>query len=140
MLIYILIQSFTSQLAERLTQILYHEPTLRAPILRGLKAVVEGNQVALQARLEEADAEDTDDEVESTQQEAPPKKGAASKQEAVLISGTQAIENVQFLNKQAKSWLAVLFNVFTSVEKENRAMVGGVISAWASIANEPVGI
>lgn len=54
------------------------------------------------------------------------------------ITPEEAANNVEFLNTQAKSWLAVLFNVFTSVEKEGRQMVGDVISAWASIAKEPV--
>ncbi|PVF95410.1 NUC173-domain-containing protein [Serendipita vermifera] len=133
---YDLQKSLTPQFAERLTQVLYHEPTLRAPILRGLKAVVEGNQAALHSQIkEDSESDGTDDEAESTQEE-PSKKGPL-KQDAVLTTPTQATENIQFLNKQAKSWLAVLFNVFTSVEKENRMMVGGVISAWASIANEP---
>jgi hypothetical protein len=55
-----------------------------------------------------------------------------------LLTTEQAKENIAYLNSQAKSWLAVLFNVFTSMEKESRAMVGAVISVWAGISSEPV--
>ncbi|KAG8802920.1 hypothetical protein FRC17_006313, partial [Serendipita sp. 399] len=105
--------SFTPQLAERLTQVLYQEPGLRAPILRGLKSIVECNTLVLH----------------STESET-------RKLNPVCYSVDEARDNIAHLNKQAKSWLAVLFNVFTTVEKESRAVVGDVISVWASIANE----
>jgi hypothetical protein len=54
------------------------------------------------------------------------------------ITPEEATQNVEYLSTQAKSWLAVLFNVFTSVERDGRPMVGDVISAWALIAKEPV--
>lgn len=54
------------------------------------------------------------------------------------ITREEAIDNVEYLTSQAKSWLAVLFNVFTSVERDGRPMVGDVISAWGKIAKEPV--
>jgi len=41
-----------------------------------------------------------------------------------------------FLRGQAKNWLAVLFNVFASVERGERAQVGGVIGVWAGVAGE----
>jgi hypothetical protein len=59
-------------------------------------------------------------------------------EEAPLISEEEARKNIEYLNKQAKSWLAVLFNVFTGMDKDARGTVGEVISAWAGIANEPV--
>lgn len=54
------------------------------------------------------------------------------------ISADAAAQNLEFLRGQAESWLAVLFNVFGSVSRDARGMVGDVISAWASIAGEQV--
>ena len=57
---------------------------------------------------------------------------------ADAISAAQAQENVAFLRTQAESWLAVLFNVFSSVGRDNQNMVGDTISAWISIADTKV--
>ena len=57
---------------------------------------------------------------------------------ADAISAAQAQENVAFLRTQAESWLAVLFNVFSSVGRDNQNMVGDVISAWIAIADAKV--
>lgn len=114
-------QTFNNQLAERLTQVLYNEPTLRPPILRGLKAIVESNLIV----TKQANGSDCDDD-QVTQGHMLP-----------LFDAHVARKNLAHLNSQAKSWLAVLFNVFTSVEKDGRSMVGDVIGVWASIANEP---
>lgn len=54
------------------------------------------------------------------------------------LSSKEAEVNVAFLRTQAESWLAVLFNVFGSVGRDGRGMVGDVISAWASVAGEEV--
>ena len=54
------------------------------------------------------------------------------------ISTEQAQANVSFLRTQAESWLAVLFNVFGSVGRDNQNMVGDVVSAWISIADAKV--
>ena len=54
------------------------------------------------------------------------------------ISPESAAQNVAFLRTQAESWLAVLFNVFGSVGRDGRGMVGDVISVWAAIAGEQV--
>jgi ribosomal RNA-processing protein 12 len=54
------------------------------------------------------------------------------------ISSLAASDNVKFLRTQVESWLAVLFNVFGSVDRDHRGSVGDVISAWASIAGEEV--
>lgn len=132
-------QTFTPQLAERLTQVLYHEPTLRPAILRGLRAIVEGNQAAAQTQLgDDGPTDVTDNQHEMDDSEEVEKKQA--KPAAVyksLITVEEAKANISYLNSQTKSWLAVLFNVFTSMEKESRAMVGSVISVWAGIASEP---
>lgn len=57
---------------------------------------------------------------------------------AETITSAEAIENVAFLRTQAESWLAVFFNVFGSVSRDGRGMVGDVISTWAAIAGEQV--
>lgn len=85
---------------------------LRLSILRGLKVVVQSHQALL--------TESSGGELGSP------------------ISPEKLQKNVEYLNTQAKSWLAVLFNVFSNVERESRGLVGEVISAWAGIANEPV--
>ena len=54
------------------------------------------------------------------------------------ISSEAATQNIAFLRTQAESWLAVFFNVFGSVGRDGRGMVGDVISAWAAIAGEQV--
>ena len=54
------------------------------------------------------------------------------------ISRTAAQENVSFLKSQADSWLAVLFNVFGTVDRESRGKIGDVIKAWAGIAKPEV--
>lgn len=54
------------------------------------------------------------------------------------ISTDAAAQNLEFLRGQAESWLAVLFNVFGSVSRDARGIVGDVISSWASIAGEQV--
>jgi ribosomal RNA-processing protein 12 len=126
---------------------LYHEPTLRPAILRGLKAIVEGNASLLEKdgpmnqANDEPPVEDGDDgesgpNPSENGKQALPVKGNAEYRPLVTIE--QAKDNIAYLNSQAKSWLAVLFNVFTSMEKESRAMVGAVISVWAGISSEQV--
>jgi ribosomal RNA-processing protein 12 len=141
------LQTFTPKLAERLTHVIYHEPTLRNSILRGLKALVEGNAAALNTSTEGKDDTDNDsgDGDESYSQVGSDFAGdridpnTSRKDEDVpLISKEEARKNIEYLNKQAKSWLAVLFNVFTGMDKDSRGMAGEVISAWAGIANDPV--
>lgn len=54
------------------------------------------------------------------------------------ISQSAAQENVAFLKTQADSWLAVLFNVFGAVERDERGKIGDVIKVWAGIAKAEV--
>lgn len=54
------------------------------------------------------------------------------------ISPAEAADNVKFLTTQVDSWLAVLFNVFGTVDRDHRGPVGDVISAWVGIAGEKV--
>ena len=54
------------------------------------------------------------------------------------ISQEDAQENLAYLRTQVESWLAVLFNVYGSVNRDSRALIGDVINSWASIANDKV--
>jgi len=54
------------------------------------------------------------------------------------ISRSAAQENLAFLKAQADSWLAVLFNVFGTVERDDRGKIGDVIRVWAGIAKPEV--
>jgi len=89
--------AFGRELGERLTKEMYANPTLRLPILRALRNVVE-SQTHVQNQGEENESE---------------------KEERK--------ENLRYLRGQAKNWLAVLFNVFASVERRERAQLGEVI-------------
>lgn len=57
---------------------------------------------------------------------------------AAPISQQLAQENVVYLRTQVESWLAVLFNVFSSVGRDSQGPVGDVISTWVAIADEQV--
>lgn len=54
------------------------------------------------------------------------------------ITLLEAQENIEFLRTQVESWLAVLFNVYGSVARDSRTIVGDVINSWMSIASEKV--
>jgi len=85
---------------------MYANHTLRPPTLRVLRNVVEP-QTQVQNQGEENESE---------------------KEESK--------ENLRYLRGQAKNWLAVLFNVFASVERGERAQVGEVVGVWAGVAGE----
>ena len=102
-----MLQAFTPQFAQLLSQLLYNQPELRPPVLKALEAVVNSNA------KKQDDDERTDEEIQ---------------------------QNVAFLQSQAESWFAVLFNVFGSVGREKQGMVGNVISSWASIAVRGVSV
>ena len=103
-------EGLSQQFSALLSQLLYTQSELRPSILRALKTLVESN-------VSRADSEECT-------------HGAITKEEA------QA--NVAFLRTQAASWLAVLFNVFGSVQPDSRGMIGDCITAWASITPESV--
>jgi hypothetical protein len=112
-----------------------------------LKALVEGNAAALNVAMEGEDiTDDGSEEGDESHSQAwsdfagdrTARNASRKDKDVPLISEEEARKNIEYLNKQAKSWLAVLFNVFTGMEKDSRGMVGEVISAWAGIADEPV--
>jgi ribosomal RNA-processing protein 12 len=112
-------QAFSPAFAQMLSQILYTQVELRSFVLRALNILVDSN-VAIASQ-------------DPTLLEKLP-----SAVRADTISQEQATENVDFLRSQAESWLAVLFNVFGSVDREARRMVGEVITAWLGVAGDTV--
>ncbi|KAF4621075.1 hypothetical protein D9613_000384 [Agrocybe pediades] len=103
-------QSLGPTFSQLLSQLLYGQPELRSSILKALKIMVESNLVLAEASEDEmADA-------------------------TTPITQQQAKDNIAFLKTQVESWLAVLFNVYGSVGRDSRGLIGEVIVAWASIA------
>jgi ribosomal RNA-processing protein 12 len=112
-------QAFSPAFAQMLSQILYTQAELRSFVLRALRVLVDSN-VAIASQ-------------DLTLLEKLPLAVRAD-----TISQDQAAKNIDFLRSQAESWLAVLFNVFGSVDRETRGMVGEVITAWLGIAGDTV--
>lgn len=106
----------TPEFAQLLSQLLYGQSELRPAVLRALRMLVESNIAIAAGELDKLP--------ESVR--------------ADVISTEDAENNVKFLRGQAESWLAVLFNVFSSVGRDSQGMVGDVISVWAGIASEQV--
>ncbi|KAH7920537.1 NUC173-domain-containing protein [Leucogyrophana mollusca] len=107
--------SLTPAFSQLLSQLLYGQPELRPPVLKGLKIMVESN-VTLAAKL----GEGMEADLSSIE----------------FITPQQAAQNVAFLKTQVESWFAVFFNVFGSVGRDARGMVGDVISVWAALAEQ----
>lgn len=103
----------TPAFSQLLSQLLYSQPDLRPAILKGLKVLVESSVAAVT-----------------------PKEGYIPDLDAPSVD--EATANIAVLQKQTESWLSVFFNVFGSVSRDSRGMVGDVISVWASIAGEQV--
>ncbi|THH02095.1 hypothetical protein EW026_g741 [Hermanssonia centrifuga] len=105
------------EFSQLLSQLLYSQPGLRPSVLKALKVMVDtnvalaSNDEQLLAKLPESIRADT-------------------------ISPEVASANVLFLRSQVESWLAVLFNVFSTLGRDSQGAIGGVISTWASIADE----
>jgi len=53
---------------------------------------------------------------------------------STTLTQQEAKDNIAFLKTQVESWLAVFFNVYGSVGRDSRGLIGEVIVAWASIA------
>ncbi|KAI3618589.1 ribosomal rna-processing protein 12 [Moniliophthora roreri] len=103
-------ETFTQQFSQLLSQVLYSQPELRSAVLRGLKIVVESNMAIA--------------------------KGESDTVNPSFIQPDHAIRNLDFLRTQAENWLAVLFNVFSSVNRDSRGSMSEVIAAWASVSDE----
>jgi len=63
-------------------------------------------------------------------------------EEAAALSKTLSQEdargNLAYLRTQVESWLAVLFNVYGSVNRDSRGLIGDVINSWVLIAGDEV--
>lgn len=104
-------QGLTPQFSQLLSQLLYSQEELRPYVLKAIKVLLDSNLA-----LSSADEADID--------------------ETHSVSRAQAQANVAFLRTQAESWLAVLFNVFSTASRDGRALIGDVISAWLRIADD----
>jgi len=102
----------SSNFSQLLSQLLYGQLQLRPSILKALKILVDSN-VAMSL-------------------------GTDVSSLYCPITLQEARENVDFLQTQAESWLAVLLNVYGTVGLEARLVVGDVIQSWMSIAGEQV--
>ena len=102
-----------------LSQLLYSQPELRPAVLKALKVLAESHVAIAQG-----------DPIQ-----------IAKLPEAVRVDPIPqeiAVENLAFLRSQVESWLAVLFNVFSTAGRDGQPLVADVISAWATIADEKV--
>ena len=102
-----------------LSQLLYTQPELRPAVLKALKVLVESH-----VAIASGDPTQLAKLPESVRADPIPQRVAA--------------ENVAFLRTQVESWLAVLFNVFSTVGRDGQGQVGDVISAWAALADAEV--
>jgi ribosomal RNA-processing protein 12 len=109
------VQGFTAPFAQLLSQLLYTQPLLRPPILRALSTLVTSMQTL-------------------SRSSAPSEELLAS----FGVDQADAEQSVAYLKGFAGEMLAVLFNVFSSVAREQRGMVGDVIGQWLSIMTEKV--
>jgi ribosomal RNA-processing protein 12 len=107
-------QSLNPTFSALLSGLLYGQPELRPAVLKALKVMVDSNVAVASGTVN------------------PPPTNPSG------ISAAQAAQNVAYLRTQAESWLAVLFNVFGTVGRDSRGIVGDVVTAWAGIAGEQV--
>ena len=114
-IIIIYCQSLDPAFSQLLSQLLYGQPELRPAILKALKVMVDVNLTVSTSIAEDIAT-----------------SGGLTPQEAH--------ENLEFLRTQTESWLAVLFNVYGSVARDFRGMIGEVISSWVVITGEQVHI
>ncbi|KAJ1300373.1 hypothetical protein OPQ81_005192 [Rhizoctonia solani] len=99
-------EGLSTPFLQLLTNLLYSQPTLRVSILHGIRALVASNR-SIPA-----------DEIHYSYAER-----------------SRAEENLKFLASLAGNMLSVLFNVFSSVESNDRGLVGEVISLWLGLAD-----
>jgi ribosomal RNA-processing protein 12 len=98
-----------------LTNLLYTQPLLLSPLLRGLSALVTST-----LRL----ANSATEAVELRKQFGVDQRGAKA--------------SLEYLKTLAKDMVAVLLNVFSKLGRDQRGMVGEVIGSWVSIMSAEV--
>ncbi|KAI0088037.1 NUC173-domain-containing protein [Irpex rosettiformis] len=109
-------KALTPEFSQLLSQLLYSQPELRPAVLKALRVLVESN-IALASGDEEQLKK-----LPEAARDAP-------------ISRKEATANIAFLQTQVESWLAVLFNVFSSSGRDAQGAVADVITVWVSIAD-----
>ncbi|KAF7315455.1 rRNA processing protein [Mycena indigotica] len=105
-------ESLNATFSSLLSGLLYGQAELRPSVLKALRVIVDSNVAVASGATDPAPTNPSG------------------------LSPAQASDNVAYLRTQAESWLAVLFNVFGTMGRDNRAVVGDVISAWAGVAGE----
>lgn len=108
------LQAFTNEFAALITQVLYTQPSLRPTLLRSLQTLVETSR--------------------SLSTSSAP---AAELLSSFGLDQAAGVRNLAFLKSMAKNLLAVLFNVFSQVGREQRGMVGEVITSYLGVTSEP---
>lgn len=108
--------AFTNEVAERFSTVLYSQPELRPTIAQALQLLVEKNRAL-------STSEKTDDDIR--------KEYRLTKQDA--------IENLQYLSNFSVNYLAVFFNVFSTIPPAYRGFLADVIKVYLSIASSEVG-
>lgn len=98
-----------------ITNLLYTQPLLLSPLLRGLAQLVNSTQ-----RLATSGAEPEE------------------LRKQFGVDQTLALANIAYLKTLAKDMVAVLLNVFSKLPREQRGHVGEVIGAWVGIMTEQV--
>ena len=100
----------TPQFLTLLTNILYTQPSLLTPVLRGLSQLVTSNQRLANSGTLESEL-----------------------LKQFGVGQTIAKANLAYLKTLAKDMVSVLLNVFSKLPREQRGNVGDVIGAWAGI-------
>ncbi|KAG0173889.1 hypothetical protein DFQ28_004848 [Apophysomyces sp. BC1034] len=110
---YDLRSSFTEEVAERFSSLLYTQPDLRPTIGQALQQLVEKNQSLVKSAA--------DDE---------------HLQKAYAITKAEAALNLEHMSKFAVNYLAVFFNVYSQITPAFRGFMGDVIKCYLSITTE----
>ncbi|KAH7108388.1 NUC173-domain-containing protein [Auriculariales sp. MPI-PUGE-AT-0066] len=108
-------EALTPAFSKLLANLLHGQQSLRPAILNALRLIAEVNMAA------------ATDAASSTIEKA---------RLTFPLSQTSAQKNIEYLRSQAGNWLSTLFNVFGSVDKDSKGMVGVAIGAWAAVAGE----
>lgn len=108
-------QGLTTPFLTLLTNLLYTQPMLLTPLLRGLSQLVSSNQRLANSATEPEEL-----------------------RKQFGIDQAMARDSIAYLKTLAKDMVSVLLNVFSKLPREQRGPVGDVIGAWVGIMTEEV--
>ena len=108
-------EALTTSFLHLIANVLRTQPLLLSSLLRGLNLLVTSTQTLVQSAA-------TPDEL----------------RRQFGLDQSEARENLTYLESLAKDLVAVLLNVFSSMPRGERGMVGEVIGAWVGIMSENV--